>query len=398
MGENMVLAGERNQGKPLEEAVTCLEEAAAAPKCWACGCFHNLLRAIDRAFAPGQCPPEFEIATNLARGRLTEVKYDCLGCEVCYPPLIMDALLKIIDEPAFAAQVCPSEKVVERQGWPPLPGSYSVLRYQAPVAVCTLMDDDLVAALAHQVGPAVAIVGTLKTENLGIERLIQNVLANPHLRFVLVCGPDSHQAVGHWPGQSLVALAHSGLDEQGRIVAARGKRPVLLNVTREAVAHFRRTVEIVDLVGYSQVSEVLKMVRVCAGRNPGPAEAFISARVVTPTPGYLPDGMVVDPAGYFVVYVNNSRSLLSLEHYRNDGVLDAIIEGRSAIEVYTPAIEKKLVSRLDHATYLGQELARAEQALRSGETYVQDGVPQTYRPQTTTSCGCGPSCQGKVKS
>jgi uncharacterized protein DUF4346 len=34
----------------------------------------------------------------------------------------------------------------------------------------------------------------------------------------------------------------------------------------------------------------------------------------------------------------------------------------------------KLLSRLDHAAYLGRELARAEHALTSGELYVQ-GVP-----------------------
>jgi tetrahydromethanopterin S-methyltransferase subunit A len=34
----------------------------------------------------------------------------------------------------------------------------------------------------------VALVGTLQTENLGIERVIGNVLANPHIRLLLVCG------------------------------------------------------------------------------------------------------------------------------------------------------------------------------------------------------------------
>ena len=45
-------------------------------------------------------------------------------------------------------------------------------------------------------GPEIAIVGALHTENLGIERLIQNVLANPYLRFVIVCGPDSSRSWG----------------------------------------------------------------------------------------------------------------------------------------------------------------------------------------------------------
>ena len=40
-----------------------------------------------------------------------------------------------------------------------------------------------------------------------------------------------------------------------------------------------------------------------------------------------------------------------------------------------PTIEKGLVSRLDHAAYLGKELARADESLRSGDPYVQDAAP-----------------------
>jgi hypothetical protein len=39
-------------------------------------------------------------------------------------------------------------------------------------------------------------------------------------------------------------------------------------------------------------------------------------------------------------------------------------------------IEKKLVTRLDHAAYLGRELARAEWALKAGDPYVQDAAPE----------------------
>ena len=46
-----------------------------------------------------------------------------------------------------------------------------MLRYGAPVAVCTLGDSQLAAAVAARAGSEVAIAGTLTTENLGIERL-----------------------------------------------------------------------------------------------------------------------------------------------------------------------------------------------------------------------------------
>jgi tetrahydromethanopterin S-methyltransferase subunit A len=46
--------------------------------------------------------------------------------------------------------------------------------------------------------------------------------------------------------------------------------------------------------------------------------------------------------------------------------------GRSAAEVYRAILAAGLVSRLDHAAYLGAELARAEVAARLGLPYRQD--------------------------
>jgi len=60
-----------------------------------------------------------------------------------------------------------------------------------------------------------------------------------------------------------------------------------------------------------------------------------------------------------------------------DTLLDAVIEGRMAAELYVPAIHKRLVSRLDHAAYLGRELARAERALLIEDPYVQDAAPES---------------------
>jgi len=75
---------------------------------------------------------------------------------------------------------------------------------------------------------------------------------------------------------------------------------------------------------------------------------------------------------------------LCLEHYANTGVLTSVIEGSTAAEVYMPAIGHRLASRLDHAAYLGRELARAEHALSSGECYIQDAAPEECSPR----CSC----------
>jgi len=382
----------REKEQAFKEALTYLQEAMAAEKCRACGCFHNLLQALEKAFPEGKGPEGLMHLTEAAKQCLVPPLYDCLGCEVCIPPLVLNALGQALGEAVSDLEVCPSEKVVARRGWPPLPGAYRVLRYQAAVAVCTLTGEDLAPAVVRAAGREIAVVGALHTENLGIERLIQNVLANPHVRFVIVCGPDSQQAVGHYPGQSLVALARQGIDDRGRIVGAQGRRPLLKNLNPETVAHFREVVEVVDLIGETNVTPVLLEAGRCAARNPGPAQPFAASPIVTPVPGYLPARMVSDPAGYFVVYVDRARGMLSLEHYLNDGLLDVVVEGATAAELYTPAIDRGLISRLDHAAYLGRELARAEESLRVGEPFVQDAAPELAPPLTLASVACDPAC------
>ena len=47
-------------------------------------------------------------------------------------------------------------------------------------------------------------------------------------------------------------------------------------------------------------------------------------------------------------------------------------QSRIASEIYEEIIEKGLVTRLDHAAYLGKELEKAEIAMLTGKEYVQD--------------------------
>jgi tetrahydromethanopterin S-methyltransferase subunit A len=375
----------------VDQAVAQLHGAAAAKKCWRCGCLHSSLKAIEEAFPPAARPATLDEAIQAARSHVVAAQYDCLGCEVCFPAIAINTL-------GVEGDACPAELPEAREGWPPLPGSYSVLRYQAPVAVCTLSDEVLAANLAAANDPAVSIVGTMQTENLGIERLVENVVTNPHIRFLILCGGDTTQLIGHLPGQSLLALARVGISDHRRIIDAPGKRPLLKNINLTAVAHFRRAVEVADLIGRADVPGILTVAQDCAGRDPGPAEPFASARGAARIEGYVPQRMVSDPAGYFVVYLDRLRKMLTLEHFRNDGVLDVMIEGHTAAELYIPAAEEGLVTRLDHAAYLGRELARAEASLQQGQPYVQDAAPENRAAlrieSNTSACGCAHNCGG----
>ena len=355
---------------PADPAVL-LAEAAGAAKCAPCGCAHEAAAAL--AALPATAPPGLRDAARRLAASLTGQRYRCLGCAVCWPAEALSALQTAGLVPEGAA--CPAEPVVPRPGWPPLPGDYTVLRYSAPVAVCTLGDSGLAAAVAAQAGPQVAIAGTLTTENLGIERLVRNTIANPRLRFVIVCGEEVEQRIGHHPGGSLLALAANGTDEKGRIVAAPGRRPRLRNLTVGEIAHFRAHLEVADLIGTRDPAAILAAAQACAARDPGPAPDPPGGLAVPVQQAVPARRTIADPAGYLVVYADAARRLLVIEHYRNDGLLTAVIEAANATDGYTSVLAAGLVSRLDHAAYLGRELARAEHALHSGTPYRQDAAP-----------------------
>lgn len=76
-----------------------------------------------------------------------------------------------------------------------------------------------------------------------------------------------------------------------------------------------------------------------------------------------------------------------VEHYTNGGVLRNVIEGSDAASLCATIFEMKLVSRLDHAAYLGRELAKAERSVSSKTEYIQDKA-QGYS-DICNGCGGG---------
>lgn len=365
-----------------------LANGVAARKCHPCGCFQSTVDALAGSELAG------ELSADLAAARATfePTKYDCLGCAECFPAIAANAVADVLAA-SGGLDLCPVEDKGERAGWPPLAGDYHVVRYGAAVAVCTLNNDDLAAALAARQPEGLAIVGTMHTENLGIERVIRNLNANPHVRFLILCGDDTEQAIGHLPGQSLESLFHAGIDERHRIVGARGKRPVLINVAPEQIASFVRQVELVSMIGEHDLRKLTEAIERLHAQRREPFAGGAGEQAMAAIEASEPARMVQDPAGYFVVYPDRARRRIVVEHYTNDGVLHAIVEGEAEGAIYSTTIERGLISRLDHAAYLGRELARAVQALESGDPYLQDRAPEQQSQPRTTSCGtrCGPS-------
>jgi dihydropteroate synthase-like protein len=85
---------------------------------------------------------------------------------------------------------------------------------------------------------------------------------------------------------------------------------------------------------------------------------------------------VLDPKGAFKILIDRSADAIVALHFATseDAKPSKIIKGKTAEAVYKKIVENGLVSRLDHAAYLGSELAKAEIALRTGKAYVQDAA------------------------
>jgi tetrahydromethanopterin S-methyltransferase subunit A len=374
-----------------------MAEAVAAPKCHKCGCLQRTVESLSKTQAGKK---ELLPVLTEARSVFIPKQYECLGCPVCYPAIAANAFVEACPDEGTGLDLCPTEDPVERQGWPPLPGDFYVVRYGAPVAVCTLNSELLAVSLAKRKPDGLAIVGTMHTENLGIERVIKNVLANPYVRFLLLCGEDTQRPIGHLPGQSLECLFQNGLDDKSRIKGAQGRRPVLKNVSREEINAFVQQVQLVALIGEQDEQVLVRHVLSLNERDPGVFAHPFAEDVVQRIHATGPTRLTLDTAGYFVIYPERRTKSLVVEHYTNQGMLDCVMEGGSPGALYTEAIERNLVTRLDHAAYLGCELARAEQSLLKDTKFVQDAAPgATLAPLKSSSqageaCGCSATQEG----
>jgi tetrahydromethanopterin S-methyltransferase subunit A len=148
-------------------------------------------------------------------------------------------------------------------------------------------------------------------------------------------------------------------------------------------------VELANLIGTNDMGALTKHMSALRMRDPGPFERSTDAGGVAAIQAKEPRRLVPDPAGFLVVYPDALRCVLVVEHYTTHGVLDCIIEGRTPAAVSSEAIERGLLTRLDHAAYLGRELAVAERSMRTGERYVQDRAPGELVEEAAAEPGCG---------
>jgi len=147
--------------------------------------------------------------------------------------------------------------------WPVITGEYEVGNPESPVAVCTcgshLHNADLIKAGA-------ALAGPCKTENIGIEKMVANVISNPNIRYVVITGME---VKGHITGQAIEAFTQSGIDKEGRIIGAKGAIPFIQNLDGPSIERWQSQVQAVVMLNTEDIGAITGKVKELASKDPG---------------------------------------------------------------------------------------------------------------------------------
>ncbi len=155
-----------------------------------------------------------------------------------------------------------AEKKSPASGWPIIQGDFHSGKAESPVAVATMgshLDEQGIC------DAGAAICGSCKTENLGLEKVIANIISNPNIRFLLLCGTE---VKGHLSGQTLAALHANGVDK-GKVVGAQGAIPFIENVDDAAIKRFQEQIEIVNIMETEDLGQIKAKIAELTGRDPG---------------------------------------------------------------------------------------------------------------------------------
>lgn len=163
-------------------------------------------------------------------------------------------------------------KVNPPPDYPPEEGCYLRGNDFSPVAVVVILKyrrDQIPPSIEELVRAGIesgaALSGTLQTENVGLEKVICNVIANPNIRYIIVCGPESP---GHLVGDAISNLYKNGIDQNRRIIGTKAPAPFLFNIPPEWIERFRKQTKLIDLTNEGSPEIIREAVWTCYQERP----------------------------------------------------------------------------------------------------------------------------------
>jgi len=361
----------------LKEIYGDLKNISKIKKCSICGCNADTLKEFAEL---AQANDKKKLAKNamvLRKKIIEQKKYDCLGCNPCYPADISNLLFEVGENGGNdnKPESCACNTQKSKTKWPVERGNYFVGNEKAAIAINTLSNTELPKRLIISLKDKIAMVGYCETENIGVEKVVKNTISNPNIRTLIICGNESGQNLmgGHFSGQALLSLHASGITEKNRIIGAKGKRPVVKNLSAEQVKRFQSQVEIIELIGNNSVEDIILNVDIArAKEKPIFDKKGVNGSANSEIIAQNPQKLRLDKKGYFVILPVRSEKKIFVEYYANNGELLQTIVGNDAASIYYTIIEKEFISKPDHCAYIGKELTKAEYFIKYNIPYVQD--------------------------
>jgi len=153
------------------------------------------------------------------------------------------------------------------KNWPVLSGNYVVGNKESNVVIIT------VSSKLEFPKDFFAVCGEMRTENLGVERVIANVISNSFIRYVIVCGKESK---GHFAGKSLIAIHKNGIDKDGKIIGSNGAIPYIHNIPREAVSRFQKQIiKVIDLIDETDLNKIINVIKSLPKVDPFEKDCYV---------------------------------------------------------------------------------------------------------------------------
>jgi tetrahydromethanopterin S-methyltransferase subunit A len=163
-----------------------------------------------------------------------------------------------------------AEKKSAASGWPVTKGEFNSGDANSCVAVVTMGSHLDEKGLCDA---GAAICGSCMTENLGIEKVIANIISDPNIRFIITCGTE---VKGHLAGNTFKALHANGVKE-GRVVKAEGAIPFIENLKDDAIKRFQDQIKIVDIMETEDNAAIKAKIAELKAQDPGafPADPMV---------------------------------------------------------------------------------------------------------------------------
>jgi tetrahydromethanopterin S-methyltransferase subunit A len=123
-----------------------------------------------------------------------------------------------------------------------------------------------------------AIYGSLRTENIGIEKIVANIISNPNIRFLIICGNEIR---GHRSGASLISLHENGIDKTHRIIDAPGAIPYIENLDLKAIQRFQKQITIINQIDMTDSRKLDIIIKKYIMKKPASfGEPYIAIQII----------------------------------------------------------------------------------------------------------------------